>query len=79
MSYYELLRLSKDQPLKTMMRYSFYRYWINEATEMNPFFNFAYAAMSLKANATSPWGSFQVGPPTGQLLTRIRAFIEMFS
>jgi len=23
-------------------------------------------------------GSFQVGPPTGQLLTRIRAFIEMF-
>ncbi len=24
-------------------------------------------------------GSFQVGPPTGQLLTRIRAFIEMFS
>jgi benzoyl-CoA reductase/2-hydroxyglutaryl-CoA dehydratase subunit BcrC/BadD/HgdB len=24
-------------------------------------------------------GSFQVGPPTGQSLTRIRAFIEMFS
>ena len=24
-------------------------------------------------------GSFQVGPPTGQLLTRIRAFVEMFS
>ena len=23
-------------------------------------------------------GSFQVGPPTGQLLTRVRAFIEMF-
>jgi hypothetical protein len=67
MSYYELLRLSKDQPLKTMMRYSFYRYWINEAPEMNPFFNFAYAAVSLKANATSPWGSFQVGPWRGWL------------
>jgi benzoyl-CoA reductase/2-hydroxyglutaryl-CoA dehydratase subunit BcrC/BadD/HgdB len=24
-------------------------------------------------------GSFQVGPPTGQLQTRIRAFIEMLS
>jgi benzoyl-CoA reductase/2-hydroxyglutaryl-CoA dehydratase subunit BcrC/BadD/HgdB len=24
-------------------------------------------------------GSFQVGPPTGQLLTRVRAFIEMLS
>ena len=24
-------------------------------------------------------GSFQVGPPSGQLLTRVRAFVEMFS
>jgi benzoyl-CoA reductase/2-hydroxyglutaryl-CoA dehydratase subunit BcrC/BadD/HgdB len=24
-------------------------------------------------------GSFQVGPPTGQLITRIKAFVEMLS
>lgn len=24
-------------------------------------------------------GSFQVGPPSGQLLTRVRAFVEMLS
>ncbi len=48
-----------------MMRYSFFRYWLNEAPEMNPFFNFAYAAHSLDATATSPWGAFPVKPMRG--------------
>ena len=67
MCYYGLLRCSQDETLKTMMRYSFYRYWLNEAPEMNPFFNFAYAAVSLKATATSPWGDFPVSPWPGWL------------
>ncbi len=65
MCYYGLLRYSQDEALKTMMRYSFYRYWLNEAPEMNPFFNFAYAALSLNATATSPWGAFPVSPWPG--------------
>ncbi len=65
MCYYGLLRYSRDEALKTLMRYSFYRYWLNEAPEMNPFFNFAYAALSLNATATSPWGSFPVSPWPG--------------
>ena len=65
MCYYGLLRCSRDEALKTQMRYSFFRYWLNEAPEMNPFFNFAYAALSLNATATSPWGSFTVSPWPG--------------
>jgi hypothetical protein len=65
MCYYGLLRCSQDEELKTMMRYSFYRYWLNEAPEMNPFFNFAYAALSLDASAMSPWGGFPVKPWPG--------------
>jgi hypothetical protein len=65
MCYYGLLRYSHDEALKTLMRYSFYRYWLNEAPEMNPFFNFAYAALSLNATTTSPFGSFSVTPRPG--------------
>jgi hypothetical protein len=65
MCYYGLLRCSHDEALKALIRYSFYRYWVNEAEELNPFFNFTYAALSLKASASSPWGTFSVGPWPG--------------
>src|SRR5579863_5544108 len=65
MCYYGLLRYSRDDELKTLMHCSFYLYWLNEAPEMNPFFNFTYAALSLNATATSPWGDFSVKPWPG--------------
>jgi hypothetical protein len=65
MSYYSLLRYSKNETLKGMIRYSFFRYWVNETSEMNPFFNFAYAAHNLDAAATNPWGSFALKPWPG--------------
>ena len=65
MCYYGLLRCSQDEELKSLMRYSFYRYWVNEAPEMNPFFNFAYAAFSLNSSAASPFGKFSVKPWPG--------------
>jgi hypothetical protein len=65
MCYYGLLRCSTDEPLKAMIRYSFYRYWLNEAPEMNPFFNFAYAGVNLGAVGPSPWGDFSVSPWPG--------------
>jgi hypothetical protein len=65
MCYYSLLRCSKDEALKRMIRYSFFRYWVNEAPEMNPFFNFAYAAQNLDAGATNPWGRFPLKPWPG--------------
>jgi len=65
MSYYNLLRYSRDEGLKKMMRESFYLYWLNLAPEMNPFFNFAYAGENLKAKASTPWGEFSIQPGAG--------------
>jgi hypothetical protein len=65
MCYYGLLRCSQDEVLKNMMRWSFYSYWLNEAPEMNPFFNFAYAALNLDASSSSAWGNFSVKPWRG--------------
>ncbi len=65
MCYYGLLTCSRDEELKTMIRTSFYLYWLNEAPEMNPFFNFTYAALSLNAFGSSPWGNFSVKPWAG--------------
>jgi hypothetical protein len=65
MSYYSLLRCSPDEKLKAMVRYSFFAYWVNEASEMNPFFNFAYASQNLEANGQTPWGSVPLRPWPG--------------
>jgi len=65
MCFYNLLRYSKDAELKGMIRISFYRHWANEQPELNPFFNFAYAAHSLSATASTPWGEFSVAPWEG--------------
>jgi hypothetical protein len=62
MCFYTLLRYSKDEPLKSLARYSYYRYWVNEEPEMNPFFNFAYASQNLAASGSSPWGEFPLKP-----------------
>jgi hypothetical protein len=62
MCYYTLLRCSQDEELKAEVRWSFLRYWVNEAAEMNPFFNFAYAAHNLDAEAGNPWGRFSLKP-----------------
>jgi len=67
MCFYSLLRCSKDENLKALIRYSFFRYWVNEAPEMNPFFNFAYAGQNLSATSTSPWGQVSLRPWKGWL------------
>ncbi|HRT10532.1 MAG TPA: hypothetical protein P5233_19290, partial [Candidatus Paceibacterota bacterium] len=65
------------EPLKSLIRYSFFRYWLNEQPEMNPFFNFAYAAHNLKASLPSVFGAFSGAPPAGWLedaLETLRGF-----
>jgi hypothetical protein len=62
MCYYGLLRFSQDEQLKGMVRLSFFSYWINEEPEMNPFFNFAYAAQNLDAKGSRPFGTFSLRP-----------------
>jgi hypothetical protein len=65
MCYYTLLRYSKNEALKSMIRFSFYRYWVNEAPELNPFFNFAYAANGLQQRFTNAFGDFSIAPWEG--------------
>jgi hypothetical protein len=67
MCYYGLLRCSADENLKALVRYSFFRYWVNEVPEMNPFFNFAYAAHNLEASVSSVWGFVSLKPWLGWL------------
>ena len=65
MCYYSLLRCSQDAELKGMARLSFFRYWLNEEPEMNPFFNFAYAGQNLDATGSRPFGRFSLRPMSG--------------
>jgi hypothetical protein len=65
MCYYTLLHCSKDESLKSRVRTSFYHYWVNEAPELNPFFNFAYAAHSLGKSCVTPYGDLDVSPWDG--------------
>lgn len=67
MCYYSLLRYSRNEALKTQIRYSFFSYWSNERAELNPFFNFAFAAQNLGTAITNTWGAYPVGPWPGWL------------
>jgi hypothetical protein len=65
MCYYSLLRYSRLESLKSQIRYSYFMYWANEAPEMNPFFNFAYAAHNLGHSVTNAFGQYALDPWTG--------------
>ncbi len=65
MAYYSLLRCSTDEELKSMIRFSFFCYWQNEAPELNPFFNFAYASQNLASTASTQHRRFSLQPKSG--------------
>ncbi len=62
MCFYSLLRYSHDSDLKYQVRAAWYPYWQYEAPELNPFFNFAYAAQATDQLMRNPWGKFPVAP-----------------
>ena len=62
MSFYNLIRYTKNEALRERMRYSFFTYWRLEYPEMNPFFNFAYAASCQGATYTNQWGTYSLDP-----------------
>lgn len=67
MSYYNLVRYTKDEHVRQWVNYSFYMYWTLEYPEMNPFFNFAYAAHGKGSTVTDIWGTFPLSPWRGWL------------
>ncbi|MEA1950779.1 MAG: hypothetical protein U9N87_05310 [Planctomycetota bacterium] len=67
MSFYNLLKYTKNEKLRRQIMLSFYSAWIVEQPEMNPFFNFAYAAMGLGQKHTDTWGTHLLSPWDGWL------------
>jgi hypothetical protein len=67
MCFYSLLRCSNDEDLKRRIRESSFRYWANETPELNPFFNFAYAAVCLGHTVSNAFGAYPISPGPGWL------------
>jgi len=77
MSYYNLIKYTKNASLRERMLFAFYSAWVIEEPEMNPFFNFAYAAFGRGATVTGPWGTWKLDPWDGWLedsLATLRGF-----
>ena len=62
MSFYNLIRYTKNEELRERMRYSFFTYWRLEYPEMNPFFNFAYAASCQGTTYINQSGTISLEP-----------------
>ncbi len=67
MCFYNLLRYTRDAELRRMMLLSFHNFWALEEPEMNPFFNFAFAAVAQGQDTSTHWGRFSVSPWDGWL------------
>lgn len=67
MCFYNIAKYTKDADLKKRMQYAFYRYMSFEWPEMNPLFNFAYAAVGQGATFTNAFGEWKIDPWDGWL------------
>ncbi len=67
MCFYNLMKYGQDPKLTHEAGYAFFSYWILELPEMNPFFNFCYAAFGLDRKYTNPWGTHDISPWAGWL------------
>jgi hypothetical protein len=76
MSFYNLNKYTQDPELREKMQYSFFNYWILEYPEMNPFFNFAYAATGLGQTYVSPFGTSSVDPWEGWLEDSVSTLVD---
>ena len=62
MSFYNLIRYTKDAMLRRLFLFSFYNYWTLEQPELNPFFNFVYAGAYTGEPYSDPWAVFDLSP-----------------
>src|ERR1035441_5823529 len=67
MSFYNLMKYGNDPTLTDEVGYAFFCYWILESPEMNPFFNFCYAAFGVGRKYVNPWGTQDISPWAGWL------------
>lgn len=76
MNYYNLAKYSQDEELLRQMMYSFYSAWTNEQPEMNPLFNFMYAAFEGRTTYRSPWGEFKLHSWKGCIEDAVETLID---
>ncbi len=62
MCYDNLIKYEPDPELKSWYLASLANWWRLEEPEMNPFFNFTYAALARDQKITIQWGTFDVSP-----------------
>lgn len=67
MNFYHLIQYESDPQLLSQYQNAIYYYWQIERYEMNPFFNFIYAALCLDETMTNQWGDVDLSP-TGHWL-----------
>jgi len=71
MCFYNLVKYTKDDTLRERVTFAFYEHWVREFPEVNPFFNFAYAASGMGTQYTDPWGTHDLSPWDGWLTDSI--------
>ena len=62
MAFYNLIKYEPDPELRTLYLSSFAGAWRLEEPELNPFFNFCFAAVALGESMTNNWGEFDLSP-----------------
>lgn len=67
MCFYNLLLYTTETAWRPKWLYTFHAYAALEHPEMNPFFNFAYAAHGRSRTYRNPWGEFSIEPWAGWL------------
>jgi hypothetical protein len=68
MNFYNLLKYEKDQKLRSMFALAFHRRWVIESPELNPLFNFIYAAAASGLKFSDAFGEEEL-TPAGDWLT----------
>lgn len=62
MGYYNLLKYEKDPQLRSLYALSLHHYWLNERPEMNPLFNFIFAASAKGTSYTDAFEQTKFAP-----------------
>ncbi len=62
MAFYNLIRYEPDPALRSLYLLSFAGSWRLEEPELNPFFNFCFAAVALDQQVSDNWGTFDLSP-----------------
>jgi hypothetical protein len=62
MAYYNLINYETDPELKSIYAFSMYMNWMLEASELNPFFNFAFRAVTAGLDFEDAWGTYYLEP-----------------